>query len=303
MSEFECAVQRASSLLEPAIGRSLKIKGKVPWFGGMAGGSVYDLRRDLIGTVTTGKAEIVVGLATGGAAARPPGIDGEPYIDLTKEEGLAAYSRGYVVMKVGAGDLCGIYRLLAHEIAHVFGGIHRRGDNYLMDRDSPGVEIDPLNAELFSLHRERSFAPGAAPLEGEELRSMWRLARADLDAPKTWMSVGVLAARMGKPEAAVRYYEMALEKDPDYLLALINLGHARFQLGELEAAEECYLRALQLGPDDGLVHNNLAAIYCAIGSPQQAVSHLRKALSLHFPVNPQFIVEVERLTGERIRRR
>ncbi len=299
LRELECAFSRVNAILDPVVGRPVEMVDKVVWLGGSTDGTAYELRQSLVGAVDPGEAEIVIGLAGGaGSIARNQDWRGG---EILVEEGLAHYTRGYVVIEVGGGDICEGYRLLAHELAHVFGGVHRTDDDYLLTTDGSGVEIDPLNEALLSLHADRRFGPGVAPLSGEELRTMWRLARADVEQPTTWLVVGILAARMGKPKAACTYYEQALEIAPDFAAAHANLGHARFQLEEFDAAEKHYLRALELAPGNGMVHNNLAAIYYGHGSPEKAVPHLRSALVVGFEVDPQFIAAVEQATGQKIR--
>lgn len=299
LREVECAFSRVNAILDPVVGRPVEIVDKVVWLGGATEGTAYELRENLVRAVDPGEAEIVIGLAGGsGTTSRDEAWHGG---EILIEEGLAHYTRGYVVIEVGAGDICEGYRLLAHELAHVFGGVHRTDDAYLLTTDGSGFEIDPLNEALLRLHADRRFGPGVAPLSGEELRTMWRLARSDVGQPTTWLVVGILAARMGKPDAACTYYERALEIAPDFAAAHANLGHAQFQLEDLAAAEKHYLRALELAPGNGMVHNNLAAIYYGHGSPERAVPHLRSALLVGFEVDPQFIVAVEQATGTRIR--
>lgn len=304
-AELDCAVSRASAALHEAIGRELVVTSRVPWFGAKVGRSLVDLREALVEDVELEAADVVMGLAVHveltPRAARPPGIELEPQLDLSRDEGLAHSTRGYVVFSVRANDLCEIYRLVAHEMAHVYGGVHREGSEYLMDKDGSGLEIDPLNAELLALHRGRRFGPGQAPLAGEDLKTMWRLERAGLDDPETWLVVGFLAAKMGRPADAARSYERALAIEPGYAQALVNLGHARFQLGELDAAEASYLKALEVGGDNGEVANNLAAICFARGRPEEALAHLRKALELGFAVHPRFIEEIEKATGQKVK--
>jgi len=298
--QLECAFSRVNAILDPVIGRPIEIVDKVVWLGGSTESTAYELRQNLVSAIEPGEAEIVIGLA-GGSGPTTRDLDwggGE----LVVEEGLAHYTRGYVVIEVGGGDICEGYRLLAHELAHVFGGIHRADNDLLMTTGGTGVEIDPLNEALFRLHADRKFGPGVAPLSGEELRTMWRLARADVDRADTWLVVGILAARMGKPTDACAYYERALEMAPDFAAAHANLGHARFQLEDFAAAEDHYLRALELAPGQGIVHNNLAAIYYGHGAPEKAVPHIRSALVVGFEVDPQFIAAVEQVTGQKIRR-
>ena len=288
--EFQCATARASGLLEAAIGRGLEVRDRVPWSGYAPTDDIYDLRAQLVRGVDHGGADLVVGLIPASA-----GLGGRGQF---VEDGLAAYSRGYVVLRVGT-ELCDSGRLLAHEIAHVFGGIHRAGDGNLMDTTAPGSGIDELNRALFDLHRDRSIRDQKPPLGGDMLRMMWRLARADVNAPETWLRVGVLAATMGKPGAACLHYERALEMDPGLRVAWVNLGHAHLQLGEFAAAEQAYLEALTLAPDDGVVHNNLAVVYMSMNQPQRAATAMNRAVELGFDVPAALRDAIRRSVGGR----
>lgn len=295
--EFRCALSRAAGYLAPGLDRELKVKGRVPWIGGSQAVSVYDLRESLVSSVEPGDADLVVGLAS--AIGRET-ID-RLFEAQTEDEGLSSYTHGYVVLRVSTDNLCDAARLLAHELAHVFGAVHRTAPSYLLDQEGTGVDLDPLNLALMALHQDRAFGPGRAPLDGESLRTLWRLASARAEAARTWLIVGSLAALMGKPEAALRHYQGALDKDPTLTQALVNLGHATFQMGDLKRAEGYYQRALEQGPDDAVVHNNLAAIHYSRGEDHKAVQSLRRALALGYPVNPQFIEELEQATGETLR--
>lgn len=287
-SQLDCAVKRASSLLEDALGRRLRIAERTLWRAPAGEQNPYVLRAHLIRNVPAGDADLVLGLLP---TELPDDVAAAPF----EEEGLAAYSQGYVVLRAGR-DLCVSGRLLAHEIAHIFGGVHRAGAGNLMDHAASGDAIDELNAALFALHRDRDVRRQPPPLRGPDLRMMWGLARADTAAGDTWLRVGVLAARMGKSEAACGHYERAVAIDPDLRDAWVNLGHARLQLGDLVSAEEAYQRALALGEADGVVHNNLAVIYLSTGQIERAAVAVARALELGYDV-PEPLREAIRKAG------
>jgi hypothetical protein len=287
--QFECAVAKANPLLEAAIGRRLVVRDRTPWLVPAGVEEPRALRARLIDSVEHGGADLVVGLV-------PVRVPAAGVTLRFVEDGLAGYSQGYILLRVGL-DLCASGALLAHEVAHVFGGIHRDGGGNLMDRDAPGDRVDPLNAALFALHRDRMIRRQAPPLSGTDLRMMWRLSRADVGSASTWLRVGFLAARMGKHEAACLHYEQALALDPELRAAWVNVGHARLALGHMEPAARAYERALQLDPDDGVVHNNLAVIYLSTGQPARAAAAIQRALALGYDVPKPLRLAAAKLGG------
>ena len=93
--------------------------------------------------------------------------------------------------------------------------------------------------------------------------------------------------RLENVEEAIRLYRQALDRDPEYLLALSGLGKAhlrRYQLTldpeELERGREAVERAL--GLDDRLAeaHLTLGLILAATGRHEQALSPLERAVEL-----------------------
>jgi tetratricopeptide (TPR) repeat protein len=273
--DFQCAASRASELLHTAIGRQLHLRDRVTWSSLSDSDELHDLRSQLIDSIDHGGADLVVGLVP----ARADSGGGSRII----EDGLAAYSQGYLVMRVGT-PLCEAGKLLAHEIAHIFGGIHRAGQGNLMDPLEPGTQVDELNAALFDLHRDRHVREQAPPLHGETLRMMWRLSGADIETAGTWLRVGVVAANMGKYEPAITHYEHALAIDRELRVAWVNLGHARLQRERFAAAEQAYVEALARDDNDGTVHNNLAVVYMSMGQPRRAQASMNRALELGYDV-------------------
>lgn len=277
--EFHCATRRAGRLLRGALGRDLRLRDRVTWSGARDSEGLAELLARLVGGIGHEGADIVVGLVPRSTPRRRA----DP---IMRDHGEASYAQGYVVLRAAA-PLCEADRLLAHEIAHVFGGVHRRGSDNLMDPDVPGTRVDELNAALFDLHRGRLVRAQAPPLRGEALRMMWRLSGADTAAADTWLRVGVLAARMGDPAAASRHYERALAIAPQLRTAWVNLGHARLQAGSLAGSAEAYFEALALDPNDGVVHHNLAIIYLSTDRPKQARASINRAIELGEEISPR----------------
>ena len=67
---------------------------------------------------------------------------------------------------------------------------------------------------------------------------------------------GSVLRSQGRLEEAIRYYDRAIELNPDYAEAWYNKGVALQAQGNLAEAIECYDRALALNPDDNVANHN-----------------------------------------------
>jgi tetratricopeptide (TPR) repeat protein len=76
-----------------------------------------------------------------------------------------------------------------------------------------------------------------------------RLLDLDHTTAETYYNCGVLAQRLDQTADAVVYYRKALEKQPEFAEALLNLGHALNSEQKPQEAKECWIQALELKPD------------------------------------------------------
>jgi tetratricopeptide (TPR) repeat protein len=67
-------------------------------------------------------------------------------------------------------------------------------------------------------------------------------------SPLVLFNLAVLHQNQGREELAVQYYRDAVELDPDYPEALLNLGHAMKKAGNPEEAQVLWKRAVRLRP-------------------------------------------------------
>ena len=56
--------------------------------------------------------------------------------------------------------------------------------------------------------------------------------------PKAWNNLGILAAREGRTDEAIQNFQRALQIDPDFVIALENLGSAYRQAKRWEDAKK-----------------------------------------------------------------
>jgi cytochrome c-type biogenesis protein CcmH/NrfG len=107
-------------------------------------------------------------------------------------------------------------------------------------------------------------------------------------------SDGMVSAFLGnaqglKPapiEGKIRLSESILEKNPNDILVLIDLGNSYFDAGRYQEAVEAYLRALNIDPKNADVRNDLGIMYRELGQYDKAIDALRQA-ALDDPFNPR----------------
>jgi tetratricopeptide (TPR) repeat protein len=90
-----------------------------------------------------------------------------------------------------------------------------------------------------------------------------------------------LACELDKhsPEEARHAYGQALELDPGYVAAHINLGRLYHEAKEYGPAEHCYRTALGLDPTEILAHYNLAVLLDETNQRDGAIAAYREALA------------------------
>jgi tetratricopeptide (TPR) repeat protein len=87
-------------------------------------------------------------------------------------------------------------------------------------------------------------------------------------------------AHAGEYEKAIGEYTAALEKEPNNVSVLTNLGVAYYNNGQLDQAIAQYQKALETAPNDADIHSNLAAAYVQQGKFDQALAEYQKAIEL-----------------------
>jgi tetratricopeptide (TPR) repeat protein len=227
-------VQEAENLLYPYLGRPLDVVRTVPWQGSVRQASADSLLEDLMASINRGDAEIVVGLA------RAYSFQG--FTEAGESVGgLANYRGAYAVLmlsgQLGAqhAPIAGIGALLAHELAHIFGAVHRSGGDLLLAPGGTGVRVDALNAALMNMHKRRSFGTGDFPLPvpyHEPARSLYR--RAIDDNPND-LNARLMLARLdvetGRLDEAIAALEDILAESPGSLEARADLQLALSRQG------------------------------------------------------------------------
>jgi len=94
-------------------------------------------------------------------------------------------------------------------------------------------------------------------------------------------NLGVVLARNGNLDDAIKHYHVALNFKPDYVEAYYNLGNAFARKGDVEAAIYNYRKALQFNPDFFKSYYNIAKILFNQGKISEAIHNYQEALTIN----------------------
>lgn len=84
----------------------------------------------------------------------------------------------------------------------------------------------------------------------------------------------------GDLNAAISNYKMALNMDPDFVLAHTALGHAFFSKGKLDKSIKEFRKAIKIDPTFGSAHCSLGAALGEAGKMEEAIAEFKKAVDL-----------------------
>ena len=97
---------------------------------------------------------------------------------------------------------------------------------------------------------------------------------------KSLLQIAVQKKQSGQLEAAIEYYQKALQLKPDYAEVHFNLGNVLEQKGKLVEAIEAYQKALQRKPDYAEAHSNLGNVLKKQGKLQAAIYSYEQSLKI-----------------------
>ena len=101
-----------------------------------------------------------------------------------------------------------------------------------------------------------------------------------------WNNLGLLAAREGRTDEAIRCFKEALRSSPDHLIALDNLGNAYRLQKNWDDARQTFDRGLQVNPSDPEANYGLAMVFAQADDSARTYEYLQKALNAR-PVFPE----------------
>jgi Flp pilus assembly protein TadD len=98
------------------------------------------------------------------------------------------------------------------------------------------------------------------------------------DNPITHNNLGVILARQGRLDEALREFKSALDIRPAYAESENNTGTALGSLGRTDEAIRHFRRALELKPEYPEAHNGLGNVLLNRGQADEAIRHFREAI-------------------------
>ena len=105
-----------------------------------------------------------------------------------------------------------------------------------------------------------------------------------LTVEKTF-SLAVKSYQEKKFQIAEKYYKEILERFPDNVNTLVNLGMTLKQLEKYKEATDCYKTAIQINPKNANSYYNLANLYNHIDKYEEAINFYKKTIQ----INPNFL--------------
>lgn len=138
-------------------------------------------------------------------------------------------------------------------------------------RQEAGFELADVRKDLSS---DRAQALEAAL---EEYRESQRL---NLDRPEAHLNLGILATRLGQYGEAEADYKAALNLDPKFVPAMINLADVYKARDREKEGEELLRLGISLVPDNAQLHHALGLLLVRTDRDAEALSSFKRALEL-----------------------
>lgn len=104
--------------------------------------------------------------------------------------------------------------------------------------------------------------------------------RAGSDEPSALNKRGVELLQEGKIDLAIAEFQKALNRDPDYVSARLNLAYILDRQGRIDDAIDQYRSAIERDPNNPIARSNLGVLYDKKGRYEQAIQEFEKGLEI-----------------------
>ncbi|MEM8720470.1 MAG: tetratricopeptide repeat protein [Cyanobacteria bacterium P01_G01_bin.39] len=101
------------------------------------------------------------------------------------------------------------------------------------------------------------------------------------DLYKVWTNRGASLADLGKYKEAIASYDKAVEINPNYYAAWNNRGNALASLGKYKEALSSSDKAVEIKPDDDTAWNNRGASLADLGKYKEAITSYDRAIAIN----------------------
>lgn len=93
-------------------------------------------------------------------------------------------------------------------------------------------------------------------------------------------NLGASLLQQGKMAEAIAEFQKAVDLDPKYAAAHLNLAYAYDRHGQVDMAMVQYQKVIDLQPQNLFAHNNLGVLYDKQGRYQEAIEAFERALQI-----------------------
>lgn len=132
-------------------------------------------------------------------------------------------------------------------------------------KNLPGIKVE-LNPEV-----RVEFAAGA-PMNADD-----------------WIDKGAIAYTYGNPEAAIEYFNKAVELEPDNASAHFNLGISYGAMGQYDKAISSINKAIEMNPEKGSYFYGRGNVHLISGNQDKAMEDFKQAAALGDPDAEAFL--------------
>jgi tetratricopeptide (TPR) repeat protein len=104
-----------------------------------------------------------------------------------------------------------------------------------------------------------------------------------------WIDKGAIAYTYGNLEAAIAYFNKAVELEPDNASAHFNLGISRGATGQYDKAVSSINKAIEMNPEKGSYFYGRGNVYLMSGNQDKAMEDFKRAAALGDPDAKTFL--------------
>ena len=144
--------------------------------------------------------------------------------------------------------------------------VKRKADEALADIAQLRKELDSTKSENDKLAKQKKYLVASNNLSATD-----------------WLQKGYNAVTLKEYDNAILYFQKAIQLNPQYSNAYINLGNVYYEKHIPDKAIQLYEKAIELNPQNAPAYENMGNAYADKGNLDKAIQLYEKAIDL----NPQ----------------